>query len=212
MTTQKKVEIPAGYTEEEVVAILTKISTRLAAKFRFGYHAIEDIKQQAILEGLKGLAKYDGIRPLENFLWIHIRNRLFNYKRDNYERIDKPCERCPIAMYDKSKKLCMAHPEEELENCKWYYSWIMRNLAKRNLVDAIDFDNVDDEGESSMSSYTDFAEDIDKKVIFELLDEHMPMEYYEDYRRYKYGTRLSKVRKDNVKGIIVEILTKHGYL
>ena len=31
-------KIPDGYTEEQVVQIIEKISSRLANKFKFGYH------------------------------------------------------------------------------------------------------------------------------------------------------------------------------
>ena len=40
------------------------------------------MKQQAAIFALEGLEKYDNKRPLENFLWTHVRNRLFNYKRE----------------------------------------------------------------------------------------------------------------------------------
>ena len=81
-------------TEEEVLETIEKIANKLCYKFKFGYHGVEDMKQQATLFALEGLDSYDEKRPLENFLWTHVRNRLFNYKRDNFERPDKPCFSC----------------------------------------------------------------------------------------------------------------------
>lgn len=99
------------YDENEFLEIVERISQKLSRTFIFGYHTIEDMKQQCYLEALKGLEKYDQSRPLENFLWIHIRNRLFNYKRDNYTRPDRvneskkdlisPAKEQPVPIQDK---------------------------------------------------------------------------------------------------------------
>ena len=56
--------IPQGMTEEQVLQIINNITNRLAGKFKFGYHEIEDMKQQARLFAWQGLENYDGIRPL----------------------------------------------------------------------------------------------------------------------------------------------------
>ena len=69
------------------------------------------MKQQAAIFALEGLEKYDNKRPLENFLWTHVRNRLFNYKRDNYQRPDKPCLSC--VFYD-------AHCATSTNQCNEY--------------------------------------------------------------------------------------------
>ena len=88
--------IPSNMTEEQVIQTIDNIANRLASKFKFGYHEIEDMKQQARLFAWEGLKNYDGIRPLENFLWTHVRNRLYNFKRNNFGRPDKPCDTCPF--------------------------------------------------------------------------------------------------------------------
>ena len=90
--------------EEDLITIVNKIANRFASTFKFGYHEIEDMKQQAWQVALEGLKDYDGERPLENFLWTHIRNRLYNFKRDNYFRPEKPCDRCPLLRNDECTK------------------------------------------------------------------------------------------------------------
>ena len=62
--------IPHGMTEDEVVQTINLIANRLAGKFKFGYHELEDMKQQARLFAWEGLENYDGVRPLENFLGL----------------------------------------------------------------------------------------------------------------------------------------------
>lgn len=76
-------------TEEQVVSTILKISSRLASKYTFPNFEQDDISQEAFIIGMEALDRYDGVRPLENFLSIHIRNRLKNFKRDHYYRPDQ---------------------------------------------------------------------------------------------------------------------------
>ena len=76
-------------TEEQVVSTISKISSRLASKYTFPNYEADDISQEAFIIGMEALDRYDGVRPLENFLSIHIKNRLNNFKRDNYYRQDE---------------------------------------------------------------------------------------------------------------------------
>ena len=81
-------KIPEGLNETEVVDTINKIATKLAPKYVFASYEIEDIKQEAFLIGIEALDRYDSSKPLENFLYTHISNRLKNFKRDNYYRLD----------------------------------------------------------------------------------------------------------------------------
>ena len=76
-------------TEDQVVSTIYKISSRLASKYTFPNYEAEDISQEAFIIGMEAMNRYDGVRPLENFLSIHIKNRLKNFKRDNYYRPDQ---------------------------------------------------------------------------------------------------------------------------
>ena len=62
-------------SEQELLDTIDIISTKLSYKFKFGYHELEDMKQQISIFALEGLQNYDYQRPLENFLWTHVRNR-----------------------------------------------------------------------------------------------------------------------------------------
>jgi len=81
-------KIPDNMSEEEVFSIILKISRKLAPKFVFASFEEEDIIQEAFIIGLEGLDRYDSSRPLSNFMYTHIANRLKNFKRDNYYRRD----------------------------------------------------------------------------------------------------------------------------
>ncbi len=81
-------KIPKGINEAEAVEVIMKIAKRLAPKYVFASYDVEDIQQEAFLIGIAGLEKYDQKRPLENFMYTHINNRLKTFKRDNYYRLD----------------------------------------------------------------------------------------------------------------------------
>jgi DNA-directed RNA polymerase specialized sigma24 family protein len=81
-------EIPNNMSEQEVVAVINKVARSLAPKYTFGFYGIDDIEQEAFMMGMEALGRYDSNKPLENFLYTHIGNRLKNFKRDNYYRQD----------------------------------------------------------------------------------------------------------------------------
>lgn len=72
---------------DEQFRIIQEVAKKISPRYVFGSYEKEDIEQEAIIMGLDGLKRYDGIRPLENFLYTHINNRLKNFKRDNYYRV-----------------------------------------------------------------------------------------------------------------------------
>lgn len=74
---------------QEQIETIQRVVNRVYKKYVFGYFSDEDIKQQATLIAIEAIEKYwDKERPLENFLAVHIPNRLKNFKRDNYFRLD----------------------------------------------------------------------------------------------------------------------------
>jgi hypothetical protein len=191
-------------SEQQIIDIIDKIASRLGPKFRFGYHTNEDMKQQASLFAWDGMVAWDGVRPLENFLWVHVRNRLYNFKRNNYGRPEKPCEHCPLKAYDpnckKSTSGCTKF--ENLMDCGLYKGWTDRNASKRNL----------------MSSYTvifDQPQDIDasdivfKRDLFDLLDRQMPVYLREDWIRLTNNLKISKIRRQKILDKIEEILKEN---
>lgn len=192
--------VPEGKTEQEVLDIIDNVANRLARKFQFGYHSFEDMKQQATLHALKGLPNYDGIRPLENFLWVHVRNRLYNDKRNQYARPDIPCYTCPF--YNTKLESNCEEYIDKME-CDIYNSSYIRNEAKKNLASTVSIDNVLMDHEVNMKTYDNNFETTE---LLEILDKNIPVGLREDWIRLKEGLRLAKVRKEKLLTEIYIIL------
>ncbi len=201
-------KIPDNMSEDEVLAVIETIARRLAYKYKFGYHDIDDMKQQARLEAWKGLADYDGKRPLENFLWTHVRNRLYNFKRDKFERPDKPCLNCPLNAYIESEDGCGLF-NDKME-CELYSGWINRNSRKRNIMTPIAIGSVVDEHEPNMKKEDNIVDILTRKEIIEILDREIPIEFRGDYLRLKFGTKVSKSRRVKMREVVTTILEEHG--
>lgn len=200
MTKKKKKALPNNVSEDEFLKALDNVTKRLSIKFKFGYHSVEDIKQQAAIFALEGLEKYDRTRPLENFLWTHIRNRLFNFKRDNYNRPGIPCSTCPL--YDPSNKQsssgCLKYSNKN--DCSLFYNWFTRNSMKKNIMMPAAIDDND-----NVFPDTDTTNHANKQLL-EIIDQKMPAQYRELYLKYRYGEKLSKIDKDKIINIIKDIL------
>lgn len=121
-------------TEEQVVSTISKISSRLASKYTFPNYEADDISQEAFIIGMEALDRYDGVRPLENFLSIHIKNRLNNFKRDHYYRQD---EGNAEQIQQNKKKLLDAGSIDEIRNFILAQN-VSDNVEERELIDYID--------------------------------------------------------------------------
>lgn len=186
-------------SETELLRVIEVISKKLAYKFKFGYHEIEDMKQQISIFAIEGLKNYDHKRPLENFLWTHVRNRLFNYKRDNYQRPDKPCLTCPL--YDPAKKqsssACLKYQNKD--DCELYAKWSVRNSSKKNLMYWSTIEEIKDYS----NIFTDDSSlNINDKEILDILDAKLNGEYRIIYLKLRSG---SKVNKADMEKLINQI-------
>lgn len=108
-------KIPKNMTEKEVLDQITLVVDRISPKYTFNGYEVNDIKQEAFIMCLEALDRYDSKRPLENFLSVHLSNRLKNFVRDNFFTkkddeskknimLPKPLstENCPTISYDNS--------------------------------------------------------------------------------------------------------------
>lgn len=71
---------------EETLAIIQKVAKKFANKYSFAYYDPADIEQEAFILAMEALPRYKGTGPLENFLSVHVRNRLLNLRRKIVER------------------------------------------------------------------------------------------------------------------------------
>jgi DNA-directed RNA polymerase specialized sigma24 family protein len=184
--------------ENELLKVIDIITKKLAYKFKFGYHDIEDMKQQISIFAIEGLKNYDHKRPLENFLWTHVRNRLFNYKRDNYQRPDKPCYTCPL--YDKASKLCTKYSDKN--DCDLYAKWLDRNQNKKNLMHLTTIDELKDYG----NIFFDSSATPDQTETLRTIENSLIGEYRTIYLKLKNGSKINKSDKTKLLNKIQEIL------
>ena len=184
-TKTTKISTNNQVSESDFLTVLDNISKRLVHKFKFGYHDIDDMKQQAAIFALEGLEKYDHSRPLENFLWTHVRNRLFNYKRNNYQRPDKPCLNCPLYDPDLKSSTNQCSKYSNKQKCEPYASWSNRNESKKNIMQPnyIDYDIPHKDSLDLL---------IQNNEIISFLDENIHTDYREYYLRLKHGERVTK--------------------
>lgn len=206
----KKKKLLNKVDEEEFLQVLDNITKRLSYKFKFGYHSVDDMKQQAAIFALEGLKKYDNSRPLENFLWTHVRNRLFNYKRDNYQRPDKPCLSC--IFYDqhcqKSTNQCAEYKNKN--DCEEYDAWYQRNNSKKNIMKPVAMDETNDPS-SLQNKNSSMLDIVANEQLIEILDKNIPAQYRESYLKLKHGDKIYKADLIKLTKIIKTILSEHNY-
>ena len=133
-------------TPEQTNAV-EEVLKGLCSKFRFGYYDEDDMKQEGWIFALDALERYDGKRPLINFLRVHIRNRFISLRRNKLSRYEPPCTQCPFYDPDckKSNNKCSEFVNK-LDCDKWD-SWIKRNTSKENLMRPIDLDSVTEDND-----------------------------------------------------------------
>ena len=188
-------------SEEEFVQVWEKISKKLGYKFKLGYHSHEDMKQQAAIFALEGLKNYDHKRPLENFLWTHVRNRLFNFKRDNYQRPDKPCLICPFRQPESPQCVSGCSEFTNKNECSLYSSWLIRNENKKNIMRPIAIDSVSEEISSD-----DLLKNIGNKEIIKLIDNNISIKNRPIFLKILGGMKVPKIEVNKLLKEIQQIL------
>jgi RNA polymerase sigma factor (sigma-70 family) len=187
--------VPEGYSEAEVISEIERIISILAPTFKFGYYDVDDIKQEARIEAWKALARYDPSRPLANFLYTHVRNRLINLKRDKYHRNDPPCKLCHEGRL-----------HSVTEACGRYKDWCKRNTSKQNIMNPLDLLNISDENEKNTRSESGVLDDIVINELLRRIDEELPVELRSHYLQMRSGMNIPKARRREVEKAILEIL------
>lgn len=176
-------------SEAELLSTIDTISKKLAYKFKFGYHELEDMKQQISIFALEGLQNYDYQRPLENFLWTHVRNRLFNFKRDNYQRPDKPCNSCPFYRPNNIDYPSTCSKFTDTTECQEFSTWTNRNNSKKNLMY---LNTVEDIKEYLVNYNYDHVENVSNNEILEIIEQELYGDARKVYLKLKMGIKITK--------------------
>lgn len=192
-------------TEKHFLETIDKICYKLLHKFRFGYHDIEDMKQQAYIFAIQGLENYDTSKPLENFLWTHIRNRLFNFKRDKYQRPDKPCNTCEHYDPGLQRSTSQCAQFNCKSNCSLYNAWYAKNNYKKNLMQVTHTENA----ESIPNKENDFLANVQNQEILNKIDPHIRVDLRKYYLTILYGQKISKKYHSLLLHHIKDILNNH---
>ena len=195
--------------DNKTIQTIYRIARQLAPKYTFGYHSVEDIIQEAVIISLEVLKekKYDDSLPLENFLFVHLKNRLFNFKRDNYERIYEPCQNCKRFRRGK----CKYYASGNFEDCEKYRRWQERNSSKKNLMSPVSIDNVRNTNneEAGMSKNSYILDEIEQKNLLKYIDENLPISFRRDYIKFKYNLKLPKSKMVSLTNKLKEIVNKY---
>jgi hypothetical protein len=199
--------LPNGMTEDEVLVTIDKVISKLSYKFIFGCYTYDDIKQEAFIIALEGLEHYRPDLPLENFLWVHVKNRLCNLKRDKYIRLDKPCATCPLKAYIKKGDLCKIY--ENKGDCELYAAWKSRNEAKKNVISPISM-SVLQHSDNSPYTANCATEDLYNKELIALIDKHMTMDIRPFWLQLKAGMKLHIEDLRRIQERVREIMEENG--
>ncbi len=182
-------------TEAEFVGIADKIVCLLASKFKFGYFDVDDIKQYGRLYAWQALDSYDASRPLENFLYTHIKNRLINLKRDKYSRNDPPCKTCAAGNLHNDGNHCSRH-----------LKWLKRNTTKKNILIPLDIDNISHDRESRTRVESSVLEDVACDELLQIIDRKLPIELRATYLQMRDGVHVPKNKRQEVENAVLDIL------
>lgn len=191
--------IPPGMTEDQVVAAIDKVVNTLAPRFQFGYFTVEDMKQEGRKFAIIALPKYDEKRPLENFLYSHVKNRFINFKRDKYKRNDAPCKLCHNCADGET-----GHPDGHY--CSKYENWRKRNLSKQNIMNPLDISNISDERETNTRTKSGVLENIEYEELMRQIDDKLPVELRAAYLQMVQGESVPKSKRLEVEQAVLAIL------
>lgn len=154
---------------------IREIAKAAAKKYVFPNYDEDDIEQEAFIIGLEAMSRYDPDRPLENFLRVHIKNRLLNLRRDKYYRPDSGKAE---DVQKNKKKLLDATPFDEFE---YAFSVLdSDNLEHKELLEMID-EKLESVFRADYLRFLDGQKltKVRKTKLFEKLKEIM-VNYYED--------------------------------
>ena len=203
-------KLPQGMTEAEVVDAISRATSALARTFKFGPYDEDDIKQEGAIEAITVINKgvYDPrpgpdgkpTRPLANFLYVHIRNRIMNLRRQKLRRNDPPCRSCHEALGPGQT----AHADGQY--CEKYQAWLTRNTSKANILCPLDLSNINDEHESRTKSDSNVEFEVERDEMLALVDQQLPVELRTSYLQMRSGKVLPKAVREKVEQAVLAIL------
>jgi DNA-directed RNA polymerase specialized sigma24 family protein len=198
-----KLTAECGYTvthddaRSHIHQVVADVCRVISLKHAFGYHDPDDIYQTAYEEALKVLQKdvYDpGKKPLNNFLYVHIHNRLSNLKRKQYFRSEAPCKCCDAF-----------NPGPD--PCRRWREWARRNESKQRLMKPLTL-----AGDANIPAV---QEDVHDLFVMEELRtyilERLSPEWHADFATFAEEGVLPRDRLNRLRALLVKILEDSPY-
>jgi hypothetical protein len=201
-------KIPNNMSEQEVLDIIEKVVSKISYKFVFGFYQYEDIKQQAWIYAIEGLENYKPDLPLQNFLCVHVKNRLCNFKRNNFVRLDKPCLHCPLGAWVKKGDICKKF--EDKMDCEPFAKWTNKNQTKQNIIKPVNIGVVVDHQERNMYTEAPILDNIANAAIIEVIDRKLCGETRILWLKAKGGVKIHKEEQERLRDEILLILGEAG--
>lgn len=190
-------------SEKELLIVIEKVVNKLAYGFKFGYHTLEDIKQEARLRALIALPKFDPKKQtLEGFLYLDLKNKLINFKRDNYKRpIECPCQICKNFLNGET-----LHPDGRY--CESYLKWCNKNNKRLNISQPLSIETINDEKEKSIKVFCNYTNQLEIKEIKNKIDIILPVDIRSYYLRMLEGLPVPRIKRKEVESFIKIVLNE----
>ena len=180
-----------GKTQEEVLDEIKTVCRSISTQINFGYYDKEDIEQEGIILGITVLGDYDFERPLANFIYTHVRNRILNLQRKLLTRTDPPCLLCHQSISGHS-----GHTDGKM--CDSYKKWHKLNFTKRSLMEPMELE----EG-IAKDTVSDLSE---TKDLITKIDSLLPIYLRASYLRMRAGENVPENIKEQVEDFVRELI------
>lgn len=177
----------------EIFKIVDKVCRDLSPRFVFGSYESEDIYQESIFICEDILDKYDGNRPLENFLRVSLKNRLVNFKRDN------------TVYY---KFLCPVCHNKDSSNCNYCIKSRIVHDVKKNIESPLNIDEIKDE----QLNYEHINRETEYNELISLINRNLPIEMRADYLKILSDVYVNKTRREEIIQRIKDILQQNDFI
>lgn len=112
---------------------------------------------------------------------------------------------CPCKLCYGTSDMETRHPDKR--HCQKYNEWYDANRKRGNIMSPISIDYMDEEGEENAFYQDMMGEDLTKKEIWDLIDEHLPAQMRSNYLRLREGVPgVSEEERGEVLAEIQKIL------
>lgn len=123
----------------ERLEIIQQCAQNLASSDWIPGYSTEDIRQEAIIIGIKGASKYNGSIPFDKFIANHMRHRLRSLRREKYIKPGCDCGKCLKCSNNSARvNIMLATEIPEKDESKSIQYEVYDTVEYNELVDYLD--------------------------------------------------------------------------